>query len=458
MKVQVYDFNKNGRTHKSLGINEVVDDAVLNQVDTISMISSGNYIRTLIGEIRQRGLENRVKVVNLGNGNRGIEGCNEVEIEKNRVLRDSEEREQYVGKRVLDAGKVKDYTDFTPRAYELKAEEILASNPDYVSLGVGSGKLFLALKKVIQEKGLSTKLVGILPKFENGVFNQWNLYEKDGKLFFKEFDPKSPADKLVCPYTAYGPKIVDSENQGHILVEAETRDFKRANKRARKQGLEAEVSGSAGFVILDPKIRSQYGISENSSVVIVNTGRGYEWETQMKRESRRRLLSRGLISAAAAALIGISSWMYSITPSKDEMKYADLNGDGVVSAEEMVNCHQIVGTYDFNHDKDAQRKYNEIRKAPWIDRKTLAEMKHEREILEKEVLARYQGNLNEIAKRLPNGAKFETFDDLSWNQLKYLNEVKQFETLENPELLRGRLFKQREINKRGKDVPVWDVM
>jgi len=196
MPIKVYDFNSSGRSHKSIGIDEVVQDAIDREVDTISVISSGNYINTILSEIERRGYENRISVVNLINGK--PRGDLEIYIGGNRILRDAKEREEFVRESRLDLGNVADYTDFQPRAYLSECENILQGNPDYVSLGVGSGKLFLALRNMIEAKGLKTRLIGVLPKGENGVYNDENLFEDEqGNLYFRRFRPRSPADKLT---------------------------------------------------------------------------------------------------------------------------------------------------------------------------------------------------------------------------------------------------------------------
>ncbi|MDD5193245.1 MAG: pyridoxal-phosphate dependent enzyme [Candidatus Nanoarchaeia archaeon] len=457
MEILVYDFNRNGRTHKSLGINEIVDDAIANGVETISMISSGNFIRTLLSEIRQRGLERRIQVVNLGNKPFGLD-CLEVAIEEQRILRDSDEREEYVRERLVACGKVKDYTDFTPRAYALKAEEILESQPDYVSLGVGSGKLFLALRKVIEERGLSTRLIGILPKGENGVFNEDNIYsDEHGNLHYKKFSPKSLADKLVCPYTSFKDQILEARNHGHILIEVSNRDFKKANRRAKRRKLKAEISGSAGFVLEDPRIRRQYGISEDARVVLVNTGRGYDWEKIEARTRTRNFVYSGLAGLALAASLFVSSLIYQNIPSKEELNVADLDGNGVVSAEEMYHSHLMAGTYSWNEDpKSSQIKYNVLRENPWMDKKTLARIEIIKRDLEHDILGRYHEDYNRLRRILPD-VKWHYLSDLSFNQLHYLSEVAQFEDNSNPEFYRGRLDRDRKLHEKGINVPIWDV-
>lgn len=455
MNIQTYDFNKNGRTHKSLGINEVADDVTSNDVETPVFISSGNYIGTFLGEIRQRGLEERIQVVNLSNHRLGLE-CQELLIDPTRVLRDAKEREQYVRERLGISGKVKDYTDFTPKAYETKAGVILEGNPDYVSLGVGSGKLFLALRKVIKQKGLKTRLIGILPRGENGVFNDDNLYEdSEGNLHYKTFEPKSLADKLVCPYTFYKPELLQAQREGHILIEADNKDFKRANKAARKKGLESEVSGSAGFVVLDPKIRQKYNIPEDSSIVLVNTGRGYDWE-RIQAKEKRSILAKVTTALATAASVLVGAYLMPRSPTKQELAFADLNKNGSISTEEIVECHKIVGTFSRTDPNKKDEAYDQLQKSPWIDTKTLQEMKRYREILVAEVRARYHDDLKPIRERLP-GVKFEWITDLSYNQLKYLSERAQFDDLTNPEFYRARLHKIMQASNSGLHVEPWEV-
>ncbi len=269
-----YDFSEYG-THKSVGAEEVIANAIENEVDTIVVISSGNYLNAIVNEIEKRSLTEKIRVVNLVNKKTEGSRCIEIVIEKNRILRDAKEREDFVASQLNNVGKIKDYTDFCPSSYRDHAERILSLNPDYVAIGVGSGKFYLALCEVIKSNKLKTKIVGILPKNENGVFNDKNLHEIGNKLYFKKFNPTSIADKLVCPYVFHKKQILDSLTKGHLLIEVQSDSFKWANTFAKNIGLQAEISGSAGFIIHNKDFRKKIGIPENKNLVAVNTGRGY---------------------------------------------------------------------------------------------------------------------------------------------------------------------------------------
>ena len=273
--IEVYDLNGiAGRTHKHIGIDEVVQDALDNEVRTISVISTGNYLKEIAEEIERRELNDKLRVVNLVNRRLGNNAL-ELIIEDNLILRDSKEREEYTLKKIPDVGRVRDYTDFIPKALEKRAEGILSSNPDYIGSGVGTGKLLVTLYRKIKEKNLRTKLVGLVPQHENGIFNDDNLYEDtQDRLHFRTFETISLADKLSTPYTSFKKEIKQSIADGHIIIEANDEDFRRANQEALSRGYNAEISGSAGFVLYDPVIRQKYGIGENSRIIVINTGNG----------------------------------------------------------------------------------------------------------------------------------------------------------------------------------------
>ena len=52
-------------------------------------------------------------------------------------------------------------------------------------------------------------------------------------------------------------------------------DFRRANQAAISREYNAEISGSAGFVLFDSAIRRRYGIDDAARIVVVNTGNGH---------------------------------------------------------------------------------------------------------------------------------------------------------------------------------------
>lgn len=318
--IEVYDFYaRTGSTHKIIGIDEIVQDVLDNEVNTISVISSGNYLDAILEKIKEKGLEGILKVVNLVNrlSEDTGDGYNELLIKERMVLKDAEERQDYVSANLKNTGKVKDYTDYIPKALEEYAEGMLASAPDYISLGVGTGKLAAVLCKIIEDKELKTKLIMVVPKGENGIFNKNNLYEKGDKLYYKKFKPKSLADKLSTPYTFFKGEIEKAMKDGHVIIQATNKDFKKANRKATELGRTAGVSGSAGFVLYDEGIRKRYGIKEDSYILIVNTGKGSKEEVieeQLSPWYVRALKPAGALAASILLALGIN---YSVNQYQD---------------------------------------------------------------------------------------------------------------------------------------------
>lgn len=271
---------KSAKTHKSFGVEEVVDNALRDNIDTICLISSGNYVQAVYDELSGRNLQRDIRLINLSSNPSSNKPWEEVEIEGRRILRNARERACYVRDKVKGAERIRDYTDFRPRVYRTIARDILNEDPSYVSLGVGSGKLYLALLEEIRKRDSHTMLVGIVPKWENGFFNDENLYQEGGKLFYHEFDPQTIAKKLACPYTRFKSVILNSLEDAreglHRLIEADNEDMIFAAEIASRRGMIGEASSSAGFLIEDQDLRREWGLKEDCHCVIVFTGRGDE--------------------------------------------------------------------------------------------------------------------------------------------------------------------------------------
>jgi hypothetical protein len=300
------------KTHKAFGVGEVMQDALREGVDTISVISSGNYIGTILEAVRQRNLGGRFKVVNLVNAPRGLD-CTEIQIEERRILRDAAEREAYVAQRLANAGKTRDYTDFQPAVYKeiakhiLRDREIMGLRISHIGVGVGTGKLFLALAQEIQEQGLETKLIGILPEGENGVFNDDNLEVRDGKLYYKEFNPQSPADKLVCPYTIYKSQLLATRDQGHRLIEVTPQQIIDAYGSANLGWkIPGEPSACASFVIDDPHFRKRHELEGHTLGLMIHTGLGDEG--QRSYETRHSLAQAALANPQIRNALRAGNW------------------------------------------------------------------------------------------------------------------------------------------------------
>jgi len=267
-------------------------------VNTIAVISAGNYVGAINEGIVKGSLGKKLRVVNLVNESLG-NGQEEIIIPPRRILRPGE-REEFVLENMPNAGKVRDYTDFQPVAYgEFARDRIVAldrafsRHPDYVSLGVGSGKLFIAIERAIRNQGLPTKLIGLLPKGENGVFNQGTLEVRDNKIFSKQqFNPQSIADKLVCPYTALQEQLLAAQGRGHVLAEVDNIDLYSAFIYAQNERHSGEPSATAGFMIRDPGFRAKCGIRDDSFATIVHTGYGdfVRWSQRLRNRMPAALL------------------------------------------------------------------------------------------------------------------------------------------------------------------------
>ena len=315
VNVKIVDFNQStGSTHKVLGIDEIIDDALNIEIDYISVISSGNYIGVIREGITRRGLTDTLKAVNLVNHDTGMPL--EIKIDENIILKDAVEREEYIRRKKPEIQSVRDYTDFISNALLEKARKIVDLNSDFLCVGVGSGKLYLTLYQAIREQDSKTKLIGLLPRGENGVFNDNNLYEKDGVLRFKKFSPKSKADKLVAPYTIYKDRLLATTEEGHRLIEVDNSQLIEAQKVALMAHVDSEISGSAGFIAYQKKFREENHILDNSDITIISTGKGVkpifiEQSEYQKISSMMKKISTTKITpfvvAGVMALAGVTS-------------------------------------------------------------------------------------------------------------------------------------------------------
>ena len=290
-----------GSFHKQVVAPEVLEDAIEQGIDTISVISTGNYVSGIAKLLQERQLQRKINLVNLVNKlstNLGARGLlwEEVLIEDRRILRDSTERANYVKEHLQNAGKVKDYTDFTPEFYRYLAitmasfshlltklfdpcEREQIHSPDYIVLGVGSGNLFLALADRIKRDKLRTKLIGVVPADENGIFNEHNLVERKGLLYYKTFSPQTIASKLACPYTSFKQELLESRNDGHLFYEADNSDFESAFSFANSVRCKGDISSAAGLVLYDPKGRKKLELREDASTLLIHSGsaHGSKW-------------------------------------------------------------------------------------------------------------------------------------------------------------------------------------
>ncbi|PIN75952.1 hypothetical protein COV17_03445 [Candidatus Woesearchaeota archaeon CG10_big_fil_rev_8_21_14_0_10_36_11] len=74
------------------------------------------------------------------------------------------------GKGTQFSGSIEDYTDFIPEAYFDHAKEIVQDNPSFVVVPAGSGKLWFSIVQEVRTQSLSTRVLGITPKGQNGFY------------------------------------------------------------------------------------------------------------------------------------------------------------------------------------------------------------------------------------------------------------------------------------------------
>ncbi|MBT3814464.1 pyridoxal-phosphate dependent enzyme [Candidatus Woesearchaeota archaeon] len=275
MSIHTYNFaDITGATHKELGVDEIVDNALSKDLEGIVVISSGNFSFAIQEEITRR--ESSLKLFNLVG--RKSRSNSEIEIPNGDILKTNEQRVSVVRDATGLNIKIQDYTDFIPNAYGVHAEVILASTPDYVLCPIGSGKLWLSIVRKVQSLDISTKVIGVTPKGRNAFFLN-NLT--------RNLD--SVADKLTAPYTHLREEVL-AESPNHIVAEASERQLKKAYNKAKQRNIECEPSGAAGFVVYDQKFCNQHEIDKSDDVVVVSTGKGFKYEVDQTRntECKRR--------------------------------------------------------------------------------------------------------------------------------------------------------------------------
>ena len=296
MNIEVINFHDiTGATHKELGAQEAISDAIDRGLDAICVISSGNYIEAL----REASGE-RVEVFNLVN--REAVDDFEIEIPKEVILKTPSKRVDLVRSKGY-VGNIDDYTDFIPEAYSNHALKILESSPDYILCPAGSGKLWVSIVKEVEAQGLGTRVIGVTPKDKNG------FYESVEDCF-----QKSVADKLTAPFTSLREDALAMAPK-HIIAEVSERELKSAYAKAKREGIICEASGAAGFVIYDRKFRREYDVDDDDSIMVVSTGLGVEAALESIKKPRDRRNLKGVVSIIAAIGLGVS-FIHNVVPDQ----------------------------------------------------------------------------------------------------------------------------------------------
>ena len=424
MKTTLYNFKDvTGATHKEVGVDEAIQDAREKGLDAICVISSGNYVEAL------REKADDLMVFNLVN--RKPRDTFEVEIPETTILTTAEERRDLVRSKGF-TGSIDDYTDFLPKVYSEHAENILKENPDYVVCPIGSGKLWLSIVNKVEELGLGTKVIGVTAKGKNGFYWEGN------------WDLESIADKLTAPHTSLGKEVLSKKN--HTVFEASERELRKAYRRARRERVDCEPSGAVGFMLYDRKFRREIGIGQDNSVVIISTGSGLS-DTVDKIHKKSRISSLPLIalSVVAGGLLAYGVLYNALYP------YADINGDGTVAPEEIIETKARNGEFFLGNFREDTEK---LEKAKAFPRLTLKDLLASRKIKKDSIAnlkGKYENHLGQVSTII--GRDVESLDELSQSELSYLHAYEEF-TQGNSELFRAytlphdRLGREKERNPR----------
>lgn len=274
-KADLFSFQQvTGSTHKYLGLEEVVESHP--QARAFCVISSGNRLRDLRRILEEKGLSTPIyPLVNSPNG-----WENEIIMEERRILRDGAERAEYVGLRTGIAPEhIVDVTDAqSPRLVEALAEHLTEGNHTAVFVPAGGCGLYLAAVRaadtVLEQTGRRIRVTGFAPQGENGIFlDPEKEYElRDGKLYYRRFEPKSLMDKLPCPYTIYRDEVLETFARGHRIVEFTEAQARQAYVLASMAFAHIEPSSAAGAIGLLPDAWDKKIISGGDRALVLITG------------------------------------------------------------------------------------------------------------------------------------------------------------------------------------------
>ena len=193
-----------------------------------------------------------------------------------------------------DANVLVDVTHFIPAEYLRQATEVLGykydgRRLDYLAIPLGTGRVFVSFYRALnrlrrKDKQITTRLIGYVPAGENPIYHRF-VTKKGGVNIIENFEPKSRAEKLSCPYTDLLPEIKIAMGDGHLVIELDERDIANANNQAYLVGeanlpknvLELEDSASVGFTLTNLERAIALGVKdlkEGSNLGIFITGMG----------------------------------------------------------------------------------------------------------------------------------------------------------------------------------------
>ena len=258
-----------------------------------------------------------------------------------------------------------DVTHHIPKEYIKQAEEILLhtvneKHLDYLVVPVGTGRTFMAFYTGLinlqhQDVKINTKLLGIVPKGEHPITNNFVFDEiKDGTIerIIENYNPVSPADKLSCPYTDLLPHLQMARAHGHKFISLDGDMVKKANKTAFNYGrkstknmpnsLELEDSASVGFSLIDDELAEKAGIKNSDNVGIFITGMGLyaspSWVKEKIKIERRQEMFKN-VKEAAGYLVLMAGFMTALLTLDSYVKNRE---EEVIYKQKVEMINQII--------------------------------------------------------------------------------------------------------------------
>lgn len=173
--------------------------------------------------------------------------------------------------------------------YASLAQELFPAEADCWFVPVGEGELMTQL--ILASRDFPKKPVIIGATIDDNAIGR-------GKNFLKSAK-RSPADKLVAPYSDYNEYLRDlCKEYGHSIVTVSDRQIMTEYRYLKELGIKSEPSAAAAFAGARKWARSHM-LQPHTRAVIINTGKGlYEEPKSGYASSPLGFISVGILAAA----------------------------------------------------------------------------------------------------------------------------------------------------------------
>ena len=234
----------------------VIDDAMVEHVDTLALITSGNAGYSLARLAEGTGI--RVvciidKTVEPHIKEHLKKLCRIIEADLSQKIFQNED--VYALARETSKEVIWDVTNGYHAAFRSIIKEIKKEEPDWLITPVGSGEAYVGLYEGMKKYKMKTKLVGV------GVHQL-----QDHRLELRK-DP-SIADKLYTPYTPYKRRIEAILKEGQFYIQLSERQISDAYEKV-SDIISCEPSSATVFAAL-----LRIDIKKDSKVIVINSGKG----------------------------------------------------------------------------------------------------------------------------------------------------------------------------------------